>query len=356
MLFSRPRSLPPLPVLLALLLAFASPRAGLAQSAAENVQIGQALYDQAMADMKAGNLDAACKKLEEAARIVPEGVGVKLTLGECYEAAGRLAAAWTAYGLAESAAANAKQADREKLAHDRVEALKPRLCMLTVTVPSTVEALAGLEVKRDGVPVGPAQWNLPLPADKGKHTITATAKGRKSWEQTVELTAEGQSLFVEVGTPPPDPQASATATATVTVTAPATATAAPSGGAPSGAGSGQRAFGIVAAGAGLAGVVAGAIAGGIAISTLGASNAPGKCLPDDRCTPAGADLRRTSLMAGDVSTALFIGGGVALAAGVAVYLTAARPSAAARPTGAAGKVQSVALVLTPSGVALDGRF
>lgn len=43
-------------------------------------------------------------------RLVPEGLGAKLTLAECYESQGKLASAWTQYTVVESMAARTGQA------------------------------------------------------------------------------------------------------------------------------------------------------------------------------------------------------------------------------------------------------
>src|SRR5262245_14421848 len=111
----------------------------------------QALYEQAVAAMDKKDYASACPSLEEVVRLIPEGVGAKLTLAECYEGAGRLASAWTGYALAEAAAAKENQREREQKAHARAEALKPKLARLTIVVPEAVRALPGLAITRDGV-------------------------------------------------------------------------------------------------------------------------------------------------------------------------------------------------------------
>ena len=124
-------------------IALASRAAG--AQGANDLQVAQALYDEAAKGVAAKDYAAACPKLEEAARLVPEGVGVRLALGACYEAWGRLASALATYEMAEAVAARAHQAARQRYAHERAATLKPRVAKLRVVVADDVRALPGLE-------------------------------------------------------------------------------------------------------------------------------------------------------------------------------------------------------------------
>jgi predicted Zn-dependent protease len=147
--------------------------------------VAQALYDAAVAAMRAGDFTTACPKLEQVVELAPSGIGAKLTLAECYEGVGKLASAWSMYTAVEAAAASANQPARQKKASDRAKALRPSLALLTVSVPQAVASTTGLEVRRDGVLLKRVEWGLPFPADKGKHAVVATAPGKKRWETTV---------------------------------------------------------------------------------------------------------------------------------------------------------------------------
>ena len=118
----------------------------------------QALYEQATAEMDAKSYPSACRKLEEVTRLVPEGLGAKLTLGECYEALGKLASAWSQYTFVEAMAPKVGQAERAQRAAERAAALKPRLATMTIDVPGEARAITGLVITRDGVSVGEGQW------------------------------------------------------------------------------------------------------------------------------------------------------------------------------------------------------
>jgi hypothetical protein len=303
-----------------------------------DVQIAQALYEAAAKDLAARDYVAACPKLEEAARLTPDAVGVRLTLGICYEGQGRLASASAAYALAEAGAVRAHQPDRRRQAHEKVATLEPRLARLRIVVTDEVRALPGLSIHRAGSLVGAAQWGLDLPADKGTHSVVVTTGDGRRWESSAMIDADGShvDLRVELPSAPPPPTRAALPPRAGEPPGPAPTPLHP-----------RRIAGIIVGAAGLGAVVAGAALGIIALDDRNQSNAPGGCDPTSHCTNAGADLRRASLRAGDWSTAMFVGGGVALAGGVVLFVTAPAP---ALPTA------SARLVVGPRGIGIAGSF
>jgi hypothetical protein len=172
------------------------------QSNLPQMVAARGLYEQGVAAMGRQDYEAAYSMLEEAVRLEPAALGAKLALAEAYEAADRLASAWGTYGIVEQEAIKAKHEDRQTRAHDRAAALAPRLAHLVVVVPENVGRLPGLEIKRDGVPVGPGQWSVPLPADKGSHVIVVQASGRTSTWSTFEVLADGVTARAVVSEPP----------------------------------------------------------------------------------------------------------------------------------------------------------
>ena len=159
------------------------------------------LWEQALEAMDKQDYASACPKLEEVARLGPEGLDAKLKLAECYEGAGRLASAWAMYALVEPLAEKANQPDRQKAAHDRAEALKPRLATLTIVVPATVRVRPGLEIRCDDRVVEPAQWGVPLPVDRGRHVIVATATVMVRGEQPEVIETDGAARTVTIVPP-----------------------------------------------------------------------------------------------------------------------------------------------------------
>lgn len=175
---------------------------------AQRIAAAQALFDDASARMAAGDFTTACPKLEEVVRLAPSGVGAKLKLAECYERAGRLASAWTTYVVARGAARMADQPERELWAEEHANALKPRLSELVVVVPDALRTLEGLRIRRDGIPVGPAQWGVPVPVDGGEHTFDASAPNKVEWTTTITIAPEQARATVNVPALADEPAAS----------------------------------------------------------------------------------------------------------------------------------------------------
>jgi hypothetical protein len=154
----------------------------------------QTLYQEARALIQKNKYSEACPKLEDSLRL-EAGVGTRSDLADCNEHIGKIATAWA--GFLDAAARSSKvasQADREKLARRRAQALEPRLPKLLIEVP---KAMQGLEVKRDGVAIDAAAWGTPIPVDPGAHRVIVTAPGRTRWVTTVQI-KEGETVRVEV--------------------------------------------------------------------------------------------------------------------------------------------------------------
>ena len=269
---------------------------------ADNAAAAQVLYDRAIELMQAKQYDEACTKLEEVTRLVPEGLGAKLTLAECYEADGRLASAWLQYSLVSTAAARAGQGDRARLATEKAAALKPRLAKLTIKVPAVVKAMPDLAITRGGAAVGPAQFDEPIPIDVGNHVVAATAHGKKPWKLEAKIPADGAELVVEVPVLEDDPAERLT-------DPPKSAGPAEEGGRPAW----LLPAGIAVGGVGVAALAVGGVLGGLAMGK--SSDAQDAC-PSGRCSEEGNALASEAGTFADAATGLFIGGGGLAAGGI----------------------------------------
>jgi hypothetical protein len=96
-----------------------------------------------------------------------------------------------------------------------------------------------------------------------------------------------------------------------------------------------RIAGFAVGGAGVVGVVLGAVFG---VQALGAKSAGGHCDSSDTCDAMGLALRSQGLKAANASTASFVLGGLALGTGIVLLATAPRgePLPAAVPSVAIG--------------------
>jgi hypothetical protein len=144
--------------------------------------------------LKAGRYDEACPKFE-AARKLYTSAGLLLNLADCDEHANRTASAWTEFGDAASAAANAGRQKDEIEAKRRQAALEGRLSRLAIRVTA---AARDEVVKRDGAAIDRAAWESAIPVDPGVHAIAAEAPDRSPWSASVSVTEPGKTVTVEV--------------------------------------------------------------------------------------------------------------------------------------------------------------
>ena len=272
----------------------------------------QGLFDQGRDLMTKGDFAQACPRLEESQRLDP-GQGTQFNLAKCYEGLGRTTTAWTLYLELADAAKASGQADREKIARQRAEAVAPRVARLKIDVP---DALGAVEVKRDGAVVGRGQWSAPIPIDPGKHTVTASAPGKRTFQAVVDV-KEGQTGAVTIGDMPAEtthaPVVSAAPTATQ---APPEAPPAPAeGGMPT-----QKKIAIAAGAVGVVGLALGTVFG------LGSKSkkdeAAGHCDGGNACDDVGFQAKTDAVSKGNLATVFFAVGIVGVGGGAALWLTA----------------------------------
>src|ERR1700690_2394161 len=162
---------------------------------ADQKATAQILFEEGRAAVANGNFADACPKFAESQRIEP-GLGTKLWLADCYENNGQTATAWGTFKEA-TAVARLRQDAREKVAHDRADALEERLSRLTIVVP-TVAAISGVDVRRDGEPIAPMLWGTAVPVDPGVHAIAVRAPGKKEWSTVITVPTDPKTVQVIV--------------------------------------------------------------------------------------------------------------------------------------------------------------
>ncbi len=290
----------------------------------------EALFQQARALMDQGKYEQACPKLEESQRQDP-AVGTLLYLGLCYEKNGQTASAWATYHSAESAARNAGQPERVKMAEERAERLADKLSKLTIRVPASSQT-TGLTVKRDGKFVGTAMLGTAVPVDPGEHTIEASAPGKETWTGTVNVPGDAAMAAVDIPVLKDAPKGAEPAPGESGAAGQSGASGAgsTSGGlggdrslAASGRGDTQRVIGIVT---GVVGVVGGGIGIVFALrskqkddestSHCGIGGDP------NACNDLGLQLNDEAKQAATISTVAFVAGAAFLAGGAVLYFTA----------------------------------
>jgi hypothetical protein len=278
----------------------------------------EALFDEGVAALKAGNPALACQKLDQSQRIEP-GVGVLLYLGDCYEKLGRTASAWAIFREAASIA-DARGDDRAPVAKERAERLTPRLSKLTIIMEVGADtSVPGLEITRDGTPVPQGLWGSPVPVDPGTHTIAATAPGYTREEVTIQV--EGEAVVATVSIPH------------ISKLPPSATPAGPGKDGPASAplSSPLRPLGIATAIVGVAGLGVGATFGALAISKKDELSKLG-CDATTCPTNQGASTSREGMTFATVSDIGFIAGGALLVTGVTLFLAAPKARETARVT------------------------
>ncbi|WP_437989576.1 hypothetical protein [Sorangium sp. So ce145] len=334
---------------LVLSLSLLAPAAARAQGIDSQAALAaQALYDQAVTEMDASRYDSACPRLEEVTRLAPTGLGAKLTLGECYERWGKLASAWSQYALVESLAPRAGQPERGQRAAEKAAALRPRLATLAIEVPEEVRSIPGLAITRDGVPVGAGQWATPVPVDSGAHELVARAPGRKPWTRQIEA-VDGSAGVARIPVLERDagPENENVRNASPEKVPATEASIEPTW---------RRPVSFAAIGLGGAGIVAGAVLGGLALAKNSESDEPGRCDAQDRCDPRGVQLRNSARTLGTGSTVAWIAGGALAAGGLTLLLTAPSRVAPGERASAQARPWSARVALLPGSVAVQGAW
>jgi hypothetical protein len=317
-------------------IALAAP-AGAHAQAKEDLARADSLFNAAKALLESGQYADACGKFAESKRLAP-GLGVTLYLADCYERIGRFASAWTEFRSAEGLARE-RNDKRAEVARGHAEALEPKLDRVTIAIGPTVSR-SGLQILLDGASVPPEEWGLAMAVDPGDRVIAVSAPGHAGRTINVHVGPDNRSPVVRIDSLDEAPAAATTPPPAATGAAPASASAAPTPEASPPAsesppsptpdtGSTRRVIGLVVMGVGVVGVGVGAAFGLSAKSKLDQSNQAGNCDATDHCSDHGLSLRRDASSAATASDVGFIVGGVALAAGVVVYLTAPHGQAAA---------------------------
>ena len=219
------------------------------------------------------------------------------------------------------------------------EAIAPKIGSVTVVVVGPKEARVTLD---DGQ-IPAAAWGLPRPIDPGAHKLAATLAGYKPAESTFTV-ADGAKVDQQLTLVKDDSGG--------TVTNPSggggtgTGTGQPAAGTDGGAtsaGSSRKTAGYIVGGIGVVGIGVGALTGLVALSDR---NKLEKACTNGKCPPAQQSNVNAYNTMGTLSTVGFVVGGLALAGGVVLIVTAPKDPKAA----------FVSPYLAPGEAGLTGRF
>jgi hypothetical protein len=282
-------------------------------SAQAEVGKADALFNAGRSLLEAGEYADACPKFAESQKLAP-GLGVTLYLADCYERLGRTASALAEFRRA-ALIASERGDKRGTVAQERAANLEGQVPELVIVVTPRARA-QGVTVTRDGEPVPSTQWELPTPMDPGDHEVIVSAPSKTTRRLIAKLVARKGPITTTVDGLE-DPAESAFLAASMADNRPRSSRD------PSRI---QKWISFAAGGVGVLGLGAGSVLGALAISKLHKSN-DGPCDATDHCTPTGLSLRQDAEHLGNAATGAFIASGVALAAGVVLYVTLPKPRA-----------------------------
>jgi hypothetical protein len=286
------------------LAALTPARQASAQSAPASAesQAAEALFRQAKALMDKGELEPACEKFAASQALEP-GLGTLLYLGDCYERAGSFASALATFREASTVARERSDESRLRLAQIRVRALEPRAPKLEVR-SGAAPLVRDLQITVAGAPLPLSDLGKPLPRDAGRYDIRFSAPGYEAFVSHIDLKNAGN---VVVTVPRLVPLEGSAGRAASDESAP---------------GSSQRTVAWIVGGTGVALLATAGVFAGLASSKNRDSKSD--CDRDDssRCGPAGVGLRSDARSLANVATVATILGGVGVASGLVIYVTA----------------------------------
>jgi hypothetical protein len=312
-----------------------------AAPAATEKAAAEALFEEGTSLVEKGELKTGCEKLAASQELDP-ALGTVLRLGDCYDRLGRTASAWASFKQAAAMARASSQPDREAIANERVVDLEARLSRLKLVVAEN--AANELQIKLGGVVIPPASWGSPLPVDPGVQHVEASAPGHQTWSTDFQVATGSASSELEIPALEPSPVAAADPRFPAPVVDPERDAARP--------GSGQRTFGYVLGGVGLAALATGGVFAYLAYDKNEESLE--HCLRDEpnACSIEGKSLRDDAASHATIASIGVGAGAGLLLTGVVLLLTAPSGESAAgasRPVSLSARVSHESMRLSLSG-------
>lgn len=296
----------------------------------------RALHEAATKELEASGPTRACPMFEEVVSIAPESWGGWMMLGECRKREGKLASAFRAYSSASEIAKRLGHPGHAHQAAVKAAGLEPKMAKLVVELSDEVRLSPQLLVSFDGKPVEVTTPKTTLRVDKGDHVVVVEAKNKPRIEIHRSVLIDGAVANAQIDQWPAATKEKTESTSSTEVTISMRKKYVPM------RWTWQRKAGVMTAGVGAAGLLAGSIAGAVAISRRDESN-DGHCV-NDVCDDQGLALRKGSLFAGNVSTGFFVVGGILTAAGATMFFVPWPEK------------QKVGFVVGPAQIGLRGNF
>jgi len=284
-----------------ILTLLAPTNSAVAQNQGESVQEkAEVLFAQGLRLMKSDHCRDAIPLFSKSNELDP-AAATSANLATCYDRIGKIASAYLTYQSASREAILEGNTELQKSTDQAMAALAPTLTRLRVAPLGDV---TDRTIRVNGAVV--ADLREPILLDPGENFIEATAPGRVAWRRTLNATAEGALVVIEVPelrplqTEPALPLRSNIKYAPTAEQSGATTKVSP----------------WILLGAGV-GVTSFAVSAGFALSAVSKHNASSEHCQGSFCTKEGIELREQALSRADVATWAF-GLGLASAASIGV--------------------------------------
>jgi hypothetical protein len=303
---------------------------------------------------QAGNCKDAIPHFLESIRLDKQAKGL-VNLADCEQATGKYVAAQAHFVEARDLARQQSLGPIGKLAEERLQALEQRMPKLTIKLAG--DAPSSSVVTKDGVELRAISLGIPLPVDPGAHVIEVHGGGfEKRYEVTLSEKENRQLDVSPAGgtrkeSPPnapaaaaPTPPGDSPAASTPAAAAAANPSADRGASMSATSSSSQRTIGFIVGGVGIVGLGVGTV---FALQTSSKnSDAEGLCTASAPCHGDGLTQYQDAIdgarQARTLSAIGFAAGGIGLAAGAILILTApstSASSAATRPPGTSTGLQ-----------------
>jgi len=161
---------------------------------AEDLETAKALFEDGRRLMAEGKYDEACGKFEDSQKKA-RGIGTKFKLADCEEHRGNFGRAQALFSEVAEQAREAGQLDREALARGRATAIDEKLAHLELDLESS-----DVELQLDDRKLTTSETSALLAIPLGKHRITASAAGKKTWTKDIDVPRPGTFVIVTVPT------------------------------------------------------------------------------------------------------------------------------------------------------------
>ncbi|EYF07140.1 hypothetical protein [Chondromyces apiculatus] len=298
------------------LLALCSPGVARAQGAVEKAA-AEALFREARALLEEGKTSEACAKFAESQRLEPK-LGTLLNLASCHEEEGKMASAWAEFNQAAGLATTAKQEARADFARTRAAELETKLSR--VVFQAAGGAAPEMTIRIGDKQLGAATLGSKIPLDPGPYQVEVTAPGKQRWATQIQVPAGPASLDVSIPALEDASSAAPDDGGLAAIFTPPT----------------RRTMGLVAMGVGVVGVGLGTYLG---VRTFVQKGTISEHCTGRYCDQEGLDASDDAHTSAGLSTVAFIAGGVFLAGGAVLYLTAKPAKDTSPPTKSAASAR-----------------